>query len=241
MLVLKASVAARLLEILSTDSEGFPRRAVISVFTDWLREGHPAVLTDPERFFARAIQVVNGDLDWEVKVSGLELAEVFVTQTLGHDRGAAECLPAVDSPPASQPDRLPEALQTFCRVGLFELLFGALGDCDRPVALKACKVLVAVKAKVCKEGSPQEGQRSGLDGSCLLEETLERVASSIPSEGVVPQDPAHILLILESLDLEGLLRWLDRSSDCLENSPLSLLQDILSAGGVAEDHEADCY
>ncbi|XP_066496789.1 BRCA1-associated ATM activator 1 isoform X2 [Tiliqua scincoides] len=242
----EASVAARLLEILSTDSEGFPRRAVIGVFTDWLREGHMTALTDPEQFLARVIQVVNGDLDWEVKVSGLELAEVFAAQAFGQ-HGATQCLSAVDSPPASQPDCLPEPLQTFCRVKLFDLLFGALGDCDRPVALKACKVLMAVKAKICKDSSPQEGQRSGLDGSCQLQETLGRATSCppIPSGGAsvetVPQDPRHVLLILESLDLEGLQRSLDKSSDYLENSPQSLLQDFLSARGDMEENEADCY
>lgn len=241
VLVLQAGVEARLLEVLSTDSEGFPRRAAVGVFTDWLREGHAAVLADRELFVSRVLRVVNGDLDWEVKVSGLELAEVFATQTLGQ-QGAA-----VDPSPASQPGGLPDPLQTFCRVKLFQFLFGALGDCDRPVALKACKILVAVKSKICGGSPPREGQRAGPEDSRQLEETLRKVASGLgtlpdgASAGTLPQEPKHVLLLLESIDLEALQRALDRSSDFLESSPQSLLEDILPARGTAEENEADCY
>ncbi|KAJ6655923.1 hypothetical protein lerEdw1_004508 [Lerista edwardsae] len=225
----EAGVAARLLEVLSADSEGFPRRAVVGVFTDWLQEGHPAVLAGREPFVASVIQAVSGDLDWEVKVSGLELAEVFAAQTLGQPS------------PASQPAGLPSPLQTCCRVKLFDFLLGALGDCDRPVALKACKVLMAVKAKICTDSSPREGPRVG------PEETGRGVAAGLAtlpegaSPGPLPREPKHVLLLLESLDLEGLQRSLDRSSDFLESSPESLLQDILTAARNVAENEADCY
>lgn len=72
-----------LMHILSTDSEGFPRRAVLRVFTDWLRDGHADVVRDTEWFVATVLQAVSRDLDWEVRVQGLELARVFLTQALG--------------------------------------------------------------------------------------------------------------------------------------------------------------
>ncbi|XP_062999696.1 BRCA1-associated ATM activator 1 isoform X2 [Elgaria multicarinata webbii] len=234
------SVGARLLEILSTDTEGFPRRAVIGVFIDWLQEGHPEALADPELFVSRAIQAVRGDLDWEVKVTGLELAAVFAAQTFGR-LGLVEGSHPARSSAARQPDRPSEVLETFCRVKLFEFLFGALCDCDRPVALKACEVLRAVKAKICGDSCQEQGKSS---------EAAAGPGEASPSVLILPlggfaerasQDPERLLLILETTDLEGLQRSLDVSSDHLEQNPQSLLQDILSAAGSMEENEADCY
>uniref|UniRef100_A0A6J0UD76 BRCA1-associated ATM activator 1 n=1 Tax=Pogona vitticeps TaxID=103695 RepID=A0A6J0UD76_9SAUR len=238
----EAGAGVRLLEILSTDAEGFPRRAVIGVFTDWLKEGHPEVLAAPELFVSKAVQGVKGDLDWEVKVMALELVEVFVAQTFVRF-GFLECPYVGDSLPAS----LPELLQTFCRAKLFEFLFGALRDCDRPVALKACEVLLTMKSKICKGNCLEQGNRLGLDDTAQPAETLGGASPSafICPDGDFaerfPQDPERLPLILQAMDLEGLQRALDISSDHLEQSPESLLQDILSAAGSAEENEADCY
>ncbi|XP_015274165.1 PREDICTED: BRCA1-associated ATM activator 1 [Gekko japonicus] len=240
------SVAARLLGILSSDSEGFPRRAVVGVFIDWLREGHPAARQDPEQFVSQVIQAVKGDLDWEVKVSGLELAGAFAAQCF-HRFGFPECPYAADVSSAGEPARLPELLQVFSRVRLFDFLFGALGDCDRPVALKACEILTGVKGKIGTGCGLNEGQGLERQGNASLEEIWKMVApcASGPLGGdrsrTIPQDPKRALLILEAVDLEELEGALGRSSDHLEKSPWSLLQDILSAGGAPEDNEADCY
>nr|XP_056722360.1 BRCA1-associated ATM activator 1 [Euleptes europaea] len=243
----EGSVATRLLEILSGDSEGFPRRAVVGVFIDWLREGHQAVRNDPEHFVSRVIQMVKGDLDWEVKVSGLELAGAFTAQSFGRF-GFAQCPYAAASiSSASQPPRLPELLQAFCRVKLFDFLFGALDDCDRLVALKACEILTAVKLKICAGCCLNEGQRLELQGNLSLAETWRMAApcvSGLPggdSSETVSRNPKDVLLILEAVDLDELQKALDQSSDHLEKSPQSLLQDILSAGGALEENEADCY
>lgn len=213
---------------------------------DWLREGHADVLNDVEHFVSSVIQAVKGDLDWEVKVGTLELAEVFIAQTFAQF-DLVECPYTAELPSVSQPSRLPELLQTFCRVQLFRFLFEALQDCDRPVALKACKILVAMKSKICKDDCPREGQRLALHGTVGAEEAPSRAdggAQPLPSgesAEMVFQDPEHVLLILESTDLAGWQRSLERSSDHLEKSPQSLLQDILSAGGSLEEHGADCY
>lgn len=50
-----------------------------------------------------------------------------------------------------------------------------------------------------------------------------------------------MLAILKSLDLEGLQGRLAKSSDHVEKSPQSLLQDMLATVGVLEENEADCY
>ncbi|XP_042293467.1 BRCA1-associated ATM activator 1 isoform X2 [Sceloporus undulatus] len=242
-----SSVGTRLLEILTKDTEGFPRRAVVGVFVEWLQEGHPDVLAAPELFVSKAIQAVSGDLDWEVKVAGLELAKVFAAQTfarfgLVECPYTAYCLPSKNMPPC-----LPELLQTFCRVKLFEFLFGALQDCDRPVCLKACQVLLAVKSKICKDSCLELGKRSELGDGAQQEEMPGGTSPSAlihtigDSAEKFLQHPECLPTVLRSMDLEGLQRSLDLSSDHLERSPHSLLQDILSASGNVDENEADCY
>nr|XP_025034718.1 BRCA1-associated ATM activator 1 isoform X2 [Pelodiscus sinensis] len=249
--VKKKSIVAQLQEILVTDSEGFPRRAVISVFIDWLRDGHTDVLKDTEQFVSSVLQVVNCDLDWEVKAGGLELAEVFSAKTLGRV-GLAGCPYVSVVSAATRSTQLNESLQIFYRVKLFEFLFGALCDCDRPVAQKACNILIALKAELCDENSLKEGLSAEhsfpeAHGIAWLEKTLRRWSScaepcpiGIANEAG-SQNPNDILLVLRTIDLEGLNKSLNRSSDHIENSPQSLLQDILATVGTLEENEADCY
>ncbi|XP_032622030.1 integrator complex assembly factor BRAT1 isoform X1 [Chelonoidis abingdonii] len=248
--VKEKSIVAQLKEILSTDSEGFPRRAVIGVFSDWLREGHPDVLKDTEPFVSSVLQAVNSDFDWEVKAGGLELAEVFSAQTLGR-LGLAACPYAAVLSSATRSTQMSESLQIFCRVRLFEFLFGALCDCDRPVAQKACDILIALKAELCDESSLKEGTSADLStearGIAWLEETLRKWSSCAKpcprgdADEAGSQDPNGVLLVLRTVDLEGLHRSLNRSSDHIEKSPQSLLQDILATVGTLEENEADCY
>ncbi|KAM6423708.1 integrator complex assembly factor BRAT1 [Liasis olivaceus] len=242
----EVSVGARFLEILSSDSEGFPRRAVISVFIDWLKEGHPEVLAVPEEFVSQALQAVDGDLDWEVKISALELVDIFIAQTFRRF-GLQESSTSAGSFLARLPVHLPDLLQIFCQTKMFAFLFRALQDCDRPVALKACEVLLALKSNICKDKCLEQQKSSPLGDAAQLKEGPTGTPSSLLSLPVGEaaekscKDPERLQLILESMDLERLQRTLDVSSDYLERSPQSLLQDILSAAGNAEENKADCY
>ncbi|XP_032086704.1 BRCA1-associated ATM activator 1 isoform X1 [Thamnophis elegans] len=234
---------ARLLEILSSDSEGFPRRAAVGVFIDWLKEGHPEASPDPAQFVSRALQAADGDLDWEVKIRALELAGVFIGQTLD-GLGLGEGSASAGSSLAKTPAPLADALRLFCQMELFGFLFRGLQDCDRPVALKACEVLLALKSALCKHRSKSSpaGDAAGLKD--VPTETPSPLPLSLPAGEAAEkdcQDPESLLLILESTDLEGLRRALDVSSDHLERNPESLLQDILAAAGNAEENKVDCY
>uniref|UniRef100_A0A8C6XKG1 BRCA1-associated ATM activator 1 n=1 Tax=Naja naja TaxID=35670 RepID=A0A8C6XKG1_NAJNA len=217
-------------------TEGFPRRAAIGVFLDWLKEGHPEASASPAEFVSRVLQAVDGDLDWEVKMAALDLAGVFIGQTFG--RLGESCASA-----GSSLASLADVLQLFGQMKMSGFLFRALRDCDRPVALKACEVLLALKSAVCKHRSKlsPSGDASG------LKEVPTESPSSLPSlpagEAAEKdcQDPERLRLILEFTDLEGLRRTLDVSSDHLERSPQSLLQDLLAAAGNAEGNRVDCY
>ncbi|XP_028355358.1 BRCA1-associated ATM activator 1 isoform X4 [Physeter macrocephalus] len=231
------SLLGELLHILSTDSEGFPRRAAMQVCTEWLRDGRADVAEDPERFVAGVLQAASRDLDWEVRAQGLELALVFLEQLLGQ-RGS-RCPYSVGLPETAPPGVLAQALQVLCRVQLFEFAFRALFDCDRPVAQKSCDLLLFLRAKAASCGSLQEAGDSPSVAS--VEATLQRWQAGEQGQPLGYLEPGAIVAVLRSVDLEGLRDTLAESSDHVEKSPQSLLQDVLAAVGVLGENEADCY
>nr|XP_033819783.1 BRCA1-associated ATM activator 1 isoform X2 [Geotrypetes seraphini] len=237
------NVISKLLEILGEDTESFPRRAVIRVVTDWFREGHLESLGDADQLISRVFELANCDLDWEVKLHGLELAEIFVARTAGNSN-LSLCPYAVvlSSTPASS--CLEKSLQKFCQVKLFEFLLNALCDCDRPVAQKSCGILLSLKGMFCpkdvliKGPVAQKSQRTD-----WLEESLRswRCSHKDQPDQDSHQKPDWALAILEAVDLDGLQLALDKSSDHIEKSPRSLLQDILATAGTLTENGADCY
>lgn len=235
--VQQKSLLSELLHVLATDSEGFPRRAVMQVFTEWLRGGHADVAEDPEQFVAGVLQAASRDLDWEVRAQGLELALVFLEQLLGPP--GVRCPYAVALPKAAPPGTLAQALQALCRVQLFEFAFRALFDCDRPVAQKSCDLLLFLKAKATSCGTPQE-ERDSPDVSSV-EATLQKWQAGEHGHPLGDLEPAAVVAVLRSMDLEGLQDTLAESSDHVERSPQSLLQDMLATVGVLGENEADCY
>ncbi|NWX95511.1 BRAT1 protein, partial [Nothoprocta ornata] len=243
----KENTVAKLQEILSTDPEGFPRRAVINIFIKWLRKGYTSLLQDTEQFVSEVIQTAERDLDWEVRLGGLELVEVFFVQTLCR-RGRPKCPYAPFSPEFTSSVRHNESLQIFCRTKLFGFLFRSLCDCDRPVGQKACDILLAIRSSFYPSNSLKDSQdpEEVGHGIAWLQRTLRQgsVAQTFPagsSHEVDFQDPESMLLALGTIDLEELHDDLNKSSDHVEKSPQSLLQDILAAVGAVEDNEADCY
>nr|XP_055196967.1 LOW QUALITY PROTEIN: BRCA1-associated ATM activator 1 [Nyctereutes procyonoides] len=232
------SLLLELLHILSTDSEGFPRRAVMQVFTQWLRDHHADVAGDTEQFMARVLQVASQDLDWEVRAQGLELALVFLEQTLGQFH--SHCPYAVTPPVAAPAGPLAQALQPLCRVRLFEFAFRALFDCDRPVAQKSCDLLLFLRAKTASSSGSLQESRSGPDVASV-EAALQRWQAGDQGQPLGDLEPEVVLAVLRSVDLEGLRGALAEGSDHMEKSPQSLLQDMLATVGVLGENEADCY
>ncbi|XP_073890376.1 integrator complex assembly factor BRAT1 isoform X6 [Macaca fascicularis] len=233
----RQSLFLELLHILSVDSEGFPRRAVMQVFTEWLRDGHADAAQDTEQFVATVLQAASRDLDWEVRAQGLELALVFLGQTLGPPR--THCPYAVALPEVAPARPLTEALRAFCHVGLFDFAFCALFDCDRPVAQKSCDLLLFLRDKIASYSSLREA--GGGPNTTSVEAALPRCRTGEHAQPPGDQEPEAVLAMLRSLDLEGLRSTLAESSDHVEKSPQSLLQDMLATGGFLQGDEADCY
>lgn len=209
----------------------------MQVFTEWLRDGHAEVAEDTERFVARVLQVASRDLDWEVRAQALELALVFLAQTLSQP--GSHCPYAVAPPEAAPPGWLAQALQALGRVRLFEFAFRALFDCDRPVAQKSCELLIFLRAKAGPCDSLQEAGSSPDVASVEAALQRWRVGEQDPPLGDL--EPEAAMAVLRSMDLDGLRGTLAESSDHVEKSPQSLLQDVLASVGILGENEADCY
>ncbi|KAM6407581.1 integrator complex assembly factor BRAT1 [Rhynochetos jubatus] len=244
----KENTVAKLQEILSTDPEGFPRRAVIDVFTMWLRQGCTGQLEDTEQFVSRVIQTVEHDLDWEVRLGGLELVQLFCRQTICQ-LGFPRCPYAPVSSSVTSAAHQNESLQIFCRANLFSFLFRSLCDCDKPVGQRACDILLTLRSDFCSDSTLKDSQGTGDlpggHGLAWLQRTLRQgsLAQNFPTDGsgVDFQDPESMILALGTIDLIELHDELNKSSDHVEKSPQSLLQDILATVGTTEENEADCY
>lgn len=74
-----------------------------------------------------------------------------------------------------------------------------------------------------------------------MEAALQRWQEGEQAQSQEDLEPKAMLAILRALDLEGLQGRLAKSSDHVEKSPQSLLQDMLATVGVLEENEADCY
>lgn len=74
-----------------------------------------------------------------------------------------------------------------------------------------------------------------------VEATLQRWQAGEQGQPLGYLEPGAVVALLRSIDLEGLRDTLAESSDHVEKSPQSLLQDMLAAVGVLGENEADCY
>ena len=231
-------LASRFVDILAQDTEVFARRAVIKVFTMWLTSQYPTeVLEEPVR---TVLTLGSKDLDWEVKVHTLELAQILISQTLARS-GHTTSPYAISCTTSSNGDNLTESLHRLQHLKIFAVLYRGLFDCDRPVAQSACSILLSLKS-VINANSPLMDKKAacGLQGQSCVEDTLKKHLKKL-DVGAESQKPMGFVEALLALDLEDMQQTFGQSSDHLENSPFSLMEDILAATRVSEDNVVDCY
>ncbi|XP_026159148.1 integrator complex assembly factor BRAT1 isoform X2 [Mastacembelus armatus] len=280
----QTEIVSQLLEILSQDTEGFARRAVIQFFIAWFLSRSSHSLSSTSTSYSLLINSVrsvlslgSADLDWEVKVHTLELVELLLDEAFsGHQRynKDSDSHPASLHPYAVVSDQaytlhshpgthtegvesdLAGALNSLVELGVISVLLSGLVDCDRPVGLKACRLLIKLRETVCPLSL------EALDASATMA-TVTRVSCEIPGRGwgqeikkilgmkksdwnnqvvVTAQRSFNgadgvesegdgvcvgVCEVLRSLGLDERLNVLTQSSDHVHNSPFSLLQDIL--------------
>lgn len=235
----------------------------------------------------------SADLDWEVKVYTLELAELLLDEAFaGHQsyRGSSGTHRALSHPygvvsnpvftlrthtEGTEPD-LVAALNNVVEQGVVSVLLCSLVDCDRPVGLKACQLLLRLRETVCPldatgvscelpdrgwgqeirkmldvkkhEGAGEAGisaQGSFNRADCRDDGGGLKEGASEGGSG----ETVGVCELLRSLGLDERLETLTRSSDHVHNSPLSLLQDIMSASAAhtrpdtqpGQEVIVDCY
>ncbi|XP_060696367.1 BRCA1-associated ATM activator 1 isoform X2 [Hemiscyllium ocellatum] len=227
----KGNILSYLLDILNKDTEGFARRAAIKVLADWLKNSHTLSSCELENFVPVILKIGSNDLDWEVKVHTLGLAEAFIDHVASNLSISPYAVLMSNSTGSTQ---VKVFLQTLCEVGMFTTLFHALWDCDRPVAQKACEILIKLKTIA-----------SGADNVEVLKSNgqkpnRESFSDWLSYSNLNLQNVNDIMEILIVLDLEIQHQHLVRSSDHIESSFRSLLEDLLAAAD-SEDGGADCY
>ncbi|KAG7999763.1 BRCA1-associated ATM activator 1, partial [Nibea albiflora] len=267
----ETEIVSRLLEILSQDTEGFSRRAVVQYFIAWFSScssnSPPSSSTSLQMQCVHSVlSQGSADLDWEVKVHTLELAELLLDEAFSAHRGYRKCSDthqALSHPygvvsdqayaPHTHTASHTEGVQSDLAVlnslveqGVFSALLSGLVDCDRPVGLRACRLLITLRDTVCPLSL------GALDAttatvSCELPswswgQEIRKIlgkrksdAEEVDSEncGVMKEAcSVSVCEVLRSLSLDERLDVLTQSSDHVHNSPLSLLQDILTASAA---------
>ncbi|KAM8842067.1 integrator complex assembly factor BRAT1 [Synchiropus picturatus] len=218
----QAGLAIRLLQVLCEDSEAFPRRAVLRFFITGLSSA-PSLSSPLLASVPSVLAVGSADLDWEVKLHTLELVELLLERAL------------------SGPD-LREALESLARQRVWPVLLAGLLDWDRPVALRACGLLLRLRERLLAAGALAAAPTCELPGRGWGREVRELMGVRGEEESVC----VSVCDALAVLGLEQRLSLLSCSSDHVHNSPLSLLQDILTSDpgqpGPAQDPLiVDCY
>lgn len=313
----QTEIVSQLLEILSQDTEGFARRAVIQYFIAWFSSSSshlpPSSSTSSSPSSSSSSLLMNSvrsilslgsaDLDWEVKVHTLELARLLLDEAFSAQQGYRKSLdthPVLLHPYAVVSDThtlhthtgthsetmesdLAGVLNSLVELGVISSLLSGLVDCDRPVALKACRLLITLRDTVCPVSL------GAMDATVAMA-TITKVSCELPGWGW-GQEIKKILGIktsdwtnevsvtaqsfsggdefdceqgeseggdsvcvgvceaLRCLGLDERLDVLTQSSDHVHNSPLSLMQDILTASAAHTHPETqpgqevivDCY
>ena len=280
---------SRLLEILSQDTEGFSRRAVVQYFIAWFSSSpshspQSSVATSCTSLLMQCVPSVlsqgSADLDWEVKVHTLELVELLMDEAFsGHRRykKTSDTRQAPSHPYGVVSNQaftlhthtgqhtdgvesdLSGVLNNLVELGVVSAMLSGLVDCDRPVGLRACRLLITLRETVADDA---------VGVSCELPDwgwglEIRKMLGVKKSAGAREVDIAGkrcfnddsedcgvgVCKALRSLGLDERLDVLTQSSDHVHNSPLSLLQDILTASAAhtrpdtqaGEEVIVDCY
>lgn len=277
---LQTEIVTRLLGILSQDTEGFARRAVVRYFITWFSSSASHSPSSSSSFLMQsvcsALSHGSADLDWEVKVYTLELAELLLDEAVSGHHGytkGSDTTPSQPHPYAVMSGQIHtphtqsgthtehvESLNSLVKQGVILALLSGLFDCDRPVCLKACQLLIKLRETICPLslgsldatvamlpvakvscelpgwGWVQEIRKilGKENGTAKVETNVQR---SVNGADVVHSDTVCVSVceLLWSLGLEERLEILTQSSDHIHNSPLSLLQDILAASDAHAD------
>ena len=181
-------IVTKVLSILQTDTEAFPRRTAIrfllSYYSNKVKVREQCDIT----VVMETLMTSSKDFDWEVKLAGLEFVENLILQEMADERNYCEnSVPsyAVDLLKKKIDDseiKVPKMLCALCRLelyGCWKALFVAVEDYDQTVCEQADRILLdfsqTLKAVV---GDIKLNERKLDELGDILEKQLEQLETN---------------------------------------------------------------
>ncbi|XP_062866641.1 BRCA1-associated ATM activator 1 [Trichomycterus rosablanca] len=250
---LQEKVVTCLLTILSEETESFPRRAAMKVFVLFVKSSNNFTASD--KFLSSVLLLGGNDFDWEVKVYTLELADVLFERLLNHCPYMQKIYGISEGTCAMQ------ELKKLKDLGLFDFLLKSLFDCDRPVAQKACAILLKIRTLIKEKSADHHAltlevyrhswskeflyrckKQQNTEPNCVdYEDKFFYKQTDTEVNNLCLPKEMDVFKILELLDLEEWQHTLLLSSDHVINSAQSLMEDILFVAKRSEENVVDCY
>ena len=250
-LSLQEDVLKDFIQVLQTDTEAFPRRAAAK----FLLEAYKKNLLSPSQksfVYKTFVNVVNSDLDWEVKILAVSFWEnVISTEVVSEMPHPAYAIGLpVFSRNQCQACKICSLLKKFeilSQLGCMDSLLTAYRDCDHSVREKASEVLSKLvfsdqqdqdfivkrtcrKSEIAKEGADLFNCCTGDCCKNHNRDSSKHVGSAI-------------LKTLTEVNLKKNLNESETYCDLYTQNPLLLIEDILADSEENEDEDKiiDCY
>ena len=185
----------------------------------------------PTKFeIARSVCHACKDLDWEVKLRGLEFWEAVIDSFIsfqGSSREKASLRSKASVEEEIDVENMKELFQLLFDMGALNMLNEVLNDCDVMVCEKALEVLASLQNIANPEGMYNE---QSIKTSWEFQESLGKSF-----------DCEKFKDVLRSGDFPSLTQSNEAADSLVRSDPVSFIQDIILAASHQDENLLDCY
>ena len=170
------------------------------------------------------------DLDWEVKLRGLEFWEAVIDSFIsfqGSSREKASLRSKASVEEEIDVENMKELFQLLFDMGALNILNEVLNDCDVMVCEKALEVLASLQNIANPEGIYNE---QSIKTSWEFQESLGKSF-----------DVEKFEEVLHSADFLSLTKSTEAADNSVKSNPVSFIQDIILAASHQDENLLDCY
>ena len=170
------------------------------------------------------------DLDWEVKLRGLEFWEAVIDSFIsfqGSSREKASLRSKASVEEEIDVENMKELFQLLFDMGALNILNEVLNDCDVMVCEKALEVLASLQNIANPEGMYNE---QSIKTSWEFQESLGKSF-----------DLETFKDVLRSADFPSLTQSNEAADSLVRSDPVSFIQDIILAASHQDENLLDCY
>lgn len=208
-------------------SEGIPK----SDDSEKLRfVSHSEGTKAPTKFeIARSVCHACQDLDWEVKLRGLEFWEAVIDSFISFQgsRESASIRSKASIENKIDVENIKELFQLLFDMGALNILSEVLNDCDVMVCEKALELLASLQNIANPEGIYNE---QSIKTSWEFQESLGKSF-----------DFDKFKDVLRSADFLSLTQCNEAADSSVRSDPVSFIQDIILAASHQDENLLDCY